>query len=257
MAEEFKQREEEERRLNEGVDDDDNDDEEGDKKEKETNPEKEKKEEGKKPQSVDEKEGKEPVSQPLKTKETVPGLDMVESKTRYFNDKKEGSSSAAAKPKEEHKEGERKREESASDEKSENLPESKKPKHLDSETKEAKVEEEKKESSPEKKKSGVLLPKFPDSLPRTLQEFVLLWKSYESEAELRARLLFLLPPERIPQFFKDSMTPAFLGEIISVLQEHGTKIDAQKTLGWMENLPGVGRFMMLQFGLKQKDKQSK
>ena len=195
------------------------------------------------------KEGKKSVSQPLKTKETVPGLDMVESQTRYFNAKKEPSP-AGAKP-EEQKEGERKREESASDEKSEQLPESKKQKHLDSEAKE--------EASPEKKaeKSNVLMPKFPDSLPRTLQEFVLLWKSYEPSAELRARLLFLLPPEKIPQFFKDSMTPAFLGEIVSVLQAHGTAIDAQKTLGWMENLPSVGRFTMLRFGFTQKDKQSK
>ena len=253
LAEEFKKREEEERRLNEGADDEDDEDKEnGEKGEGEKEKEEEKKKgtalaAGESAKPKDAKESKEPVSQPLKTKQAAAGLDIVESQTRYFKDKKEPSP-AVAKVEEEQKRKEvveEKKEESG-----EQLPESKKPKHLEKEEEEAKKVEE------EEKKSDVLMPKFPDSLPRTLQEFVLFWKSYEPSAELRARLLFLLPPERIPQFFKDSMTPAFLGEIVSVLQAHGTKIDAQKTLGWMENLPSVGRFMMLRFGLTQTDKQN-
>ena len=101
------------------------------------------------------------------------------------------------------------------------------------------------------------MPKFPEVFPRTQSEFLMLWKSYEPDAELRTRLLFLLPAEKVPLFFKDSVTPAFLGEVISALHICGTKIDAQKTLAWMDVLPNIGRFMMLWFGLTQKDKQSK
>lgn len=237
MAEEFKRREEEERRLEEGDDDDNDGENEKDKKAKIAA----EKEENVKKSEESEKSD----SQPIKTKSTVPGFDMIESQTRYFKDKKEPA--MVVSPQHE-KEGEDKNE----CEKCEKLPESKKPKHVEEQNT---VNDDKEEK--EKEKINTLMPKFPSACPKTLQEFILLWKSYEPDKELRAKLLFLLPPEKVPQFFRDSMTPAFLGEIISVLQVHGTKIDAQKNLALMEALPNVGRFMMLWFGLTQKDKQSK
>lgn len=235
MAEEFKRREEEERRLEEGDDGDDDDE-----NEKETKSATKKEENVKKSE-----ESEKSSSQPIKTKSTAPGFDMIESQTRYFKDKKEPTMVASPQQK---KESEDKNE----GEKCEKLPESKKPKHVEEQDT---ANDDKREK--EKEKVNTLMPKFPSICPKTLQEFILLWKSYEPDKELRTKLLFLLPPEKVPQFFRDSMTPAFLSEVISVLQVYGTKIDAQKTLALMEALPNVGRFMMLWFGLTQKDKQSK
>lgn len=255
LAEEFKKREEGERRLNEGDDEDEDEEKEEVEKEKKEVEKDESKKSTKEEESVKQENDKQLDSQaPLKTKQIVSGIDMIESQTRYFKEENKStninaSSSSSLKQKE-------------PDENSDKLPESKKPKHVESlttsvtDTEKEKMEQQK-QNVTEEKKTYNFLPDFPETLPRTLQEFTLLWKSYESDRELRAKLLFLLPPEKIPQFFKDSVTPAFLGEIISILQEYGTKIDAQKTLGWMEALPGVGRFMMLWFGLSQKDKQSK
>ena len=240
MAEEFKEEEVEE-------DEDSGNEEEGNASvNASTNEAKEKRDEAERNGKNDEKTS-EPKSAKVKTV-SASGFDMVESQTRYFKDTKEPQQASL-------KEEKIVRNENGGDD---SLPESKKAKQEQGTpaTKPAN-EEEKKETSAAEEKNKPFMPKFPEAFPRTQSEFFVLWKSYEPDAEFRTRLLFLLPAEKVPLFFKDSVTPAFLGEVIFALHTCGTKTDAQKTLAWMEVLPNIGRFMMLWFGLTQKDKQSK